>query len=260
MVPPMPRIMTYNVHRCVGTDRQLDVERIAAVIADCCADIVCLQELDVRRARTGHVDQAHAIASLLGMNVDFYAAMQVEEELYGDAILTALPQRRLKGAALPTLGGVPGLEPRGALWLEVSLGQARLQVINTHLGLLPGEQHRQVKALAGPKWLGNPRCQDPTILIGDFNFTSVTGPYRYLAQHLRDAQRVAGLDRSVKTFPSAFPTIRIDHCFVSRGITIRRVHAPFHPLARLASDHLPLVFDFDLTTGEDPDAGEGLSR
>ena len=27
------RLMTYNVHRCVGTDRALDVERIAEVIA-----------------------------------------------------------------------------------------------------------------------------------------------------------------------------------------------------------------------------------
>jgi endonuclease/exonuclease/phosphatase family metal-dependent hydrolase len=155
---------------------------------------------------------------------------------------------------------VPGLEPRGALWLEVSLGQARLQVINTHLGLLPLEQHRQVKTLTGPKWLGDPRCQDPTILIGDFNFTSVTGPYRHLARQMRDAQRVAGLDRSVKTFPSAFPTIRIDHCFISPGITIRRVHAPFHPLARLASDHLPLVFDFDLVGGDDQDAAGDLSH
>ena len=27
---PMPRIVTYNVHRCVGNDRRLDVPRVAA--------------------------------------------------------------------------------------------------------------------------------------------------------------------------------------------------------------------------------------
>jgi endonuclease/exonuclease/phosphatase family metal-dependent hydrolase len=36
----MTRILTYNVHRCVGTDRRLDVGRIAAVIAVERPDIV----------------------------------------------------------------------------------------------------------------------------------------------------------------------------------------------------------------------------
>ncbi|HMO41894.1 MAG TPA: EEP domain-containing protein, partial [Phenylobacterium sp.] len=36
----MPRILTYNVHRCVGTDRRLDVGRVANVIAGLEPDIV----------------------------------------------------------------------------------------------------------------------------------------------------------------------------------------------------------------------------
>ena len=46
------RLMTYNVHRCVGVDRDLNVERVAAVIADARPDIVALQELDVGRMRS----------------------------------------------------------------------------------------------------------------------------------------------------------------------------------------------------------------
>ena len=79
----MPRLLTYNVHRCVGVDRQLDVGRIAAVIAEHAPDVVCLQELDVGRARTGHVDQAEAIADSLAMTFHFHAAMKVESEQYG---------------------------------------------------------------------------------------------------------------------------------------------------------------------------------
>ena len=82
----MPRILTYNVHRCVGTDRKLDVARIADVIATYEPDIVALQELDVGRLRTGLVDQAHEIAHRLEMSFHFHPAMAVEEELYGDAI------------------------------------------------------------------------------------------------------------------------------------------------------------------------------
>ena len=109
---PAPlRIMTYNVHRCVGADGRADPRRIAEVIAACGPDMVALQELDVGRLRTGGIDQAHAIAHLLGMSVHFNPALQVEEELYGDAILTALPMRLVKAGPLP---GSVGFEARGA--------------------------------------------------------------------------------------------------------------------------------------------------
>lgn len=51
------KILTYNVHSCIGGDRKLDPGRIASVIAEAEADIVALQEVDVLRRRTGGVDQ-----------------------------------------------------------------------------------------------------------------------------------------------------------------------------------------------------------
>lgn len=241
----MPRLLTYNVHRCVGVDRQLDVARIAAVIAEHEPDIVCLQELDVGRARTGGVDQAHAIAEHLSMGFHFHPAMQVEEELYGDAILTHRPERLIRAAALPTLNGMR-LEPRGALWSAIDFDGTEVHVFNTHLGLVPREQRMQAAALVGRDWLAHPERRGPTILAGDFNATSITRPYQTLTRHLADAQRSLGLKPSVKTFPSAFPAIRIDHCFVSPQVRVTGVRAPFSPLARMASDHLPLIMDFEL--------------
>jgi endonuclease/exonuclease/phosphatase family metal-dependent hydrolase len=141
------RLLTYNVHRCVGTDRKLDVERVAEVIAAENADVVALQELDVRRARTKGVDQAHRLAELLKMRSHFHPAMTVEEELYGDAILTALPETKIKADGLPLYPRIPGLEPRGAIWISVDVGGTPVQIINTHLGLVPQEQKRQAAAL-----------------------------------------------------------------------------------------------------------------
>lgn len=240
----MPRLLTYNVHRCLGVDRRLDVNRIADVIAEHEPDIVCLQELDVGRARTGGVDQAEAIAARLSMTSRFHPAMQVEKELYGDAILTPHPETLIRAAALPTVRGIRGLEPRGALWSRIEVGGATVNVVNTHLGLVPREQRLQALALAGADWLG--ACDGPTILAGDFNATSLTRPYRTLARRLEDAQRRLGLKPSVKTFPSSFPAIRIDHFFVSPEIRVTGVSAPFSPLARAASDHLPLIMDFEI--------------
>jgi endonuclease/exonuclease/phosphatase family metal-dependent hydrolase len=83
-------------------------------------------------------------------------------------------------------------------------------------------------------------------VAGDFNATSLTVPYRHVARRLRDAQKSPGLGRTVPTFPSGFPMLRIDHVFVSSGIRVTGVSAPFSPLARMASDHLPLIVDFEL--------------
>lgn len=243
----MPRLLTYNVHRCVGVDRRLDIDRIVAVIAEHEPDIVCLQELDVGRARTGGVDQARAIAEGLSMSFRFHPAMRVESEQYGDAILTPHPERLVRAGALPTVRGVPGLEPRGALWSEIDVGGTILNVINTHLGLVPREQRLQAAALAGKDWLE--AALGPTILTGDFNATSLTRPYQVLARRLADAQRLLGKRPTVKTFPSSFPAIRIDHFFVSPHIRPTSVAAPFSPLARMASDHLPLVLDFEIQPG-----------
>ena len=240
----MARIMTYNVHRCVGVDGRLDTQRIAEVIAQCRPDVVALQELDVGRARTGGVDQAHEIAEQLGMKFHFHPAFWVEEEAYGDAILTACPLRLCRAGPLPGLPRFKRVEPRGALWVKIDIGGVEVDVVNTHLGLVPHEQRAQASALGGEEWLGHPDCTDPAILLGDFNATPHHTAYRRLAARLNDAQLLCGRRRSLATYPSRMPMLRIDHVFVSRSIRITNVHTPKSGAARTASDHLPLVVDF----------------
>ena len=162
----MVRLLTYNVHRCVGTDRRLDVGRVAEVIAAQSPDIVALQEVDVGRARTGGVDQAHRLAQRLGMAFHFNAALRVEEEQFGDAILTALPERLVKAGPLPGHPRFPQLEPRGAIWVEITTSAGVLSVINTHLGLVPREQRLQAAALAGKAWVGAAAPGGPLVVVG----------------------------------------------------------------------------------------------
>jgi endonuclease/exonuclease/phosphatase family metal-dependent hydrolase len=241
----MPRILTYNVHSCRGVDGKLDVGRIAEVIAQSRPDIVALQEVDVGRKRSGKADQAHAIAQRLGMGFHFNAAVHVEEERYGDAILTALPVKLVKTGPLPCPPRLKRLEPRGALWVEITVEDGRtVQIVNTHLGLVPLEQRAQAQHLLGGEWLGHPQCADPMILLGDFNATPRYAAYKMLTGKLRDARRAAGVRGGALTFPSRFPMIRIDHMFISPSIEVRNMHAPDGALMKLASDHLPLVADF----------------
>jgi endonuclease/exonuclease/phosphatase family metal-dependent hydrolase len=241
--PDTFRIMTYNVHACRGLDRRWSPERIAEVIAACHPDIVALQELDVSRARSGGVDQAEMIARALGMDVQFFPALRVMEELYGDAILSRWPARLVKTGGLPGLPRMPGLEPRGALWSSIKIGSVDVQVINTHLGILARERLRQIATLLGPEWLGHPDCHDPVVLAGDFNAVPQSRGYRQIAARFADAQRAPCVARARATYPTRFPTLRIDHVFVSRSIEVLAAATVRTPLAGLASDHLPVLVD-----------------
>ncbi len=102
------RILTYNVHSCIGTDRKIDPGRVAAVIKEARVDIVALQEIDVRRHRTGGVDQAGMIASLLKMEAHFNPALTPADEQYGDALITDLPTKAIKAGPFAFIGRTAG--------------------------------------------------------------------------------------------------------------------------------------------------------
>ena len=178
----------------------------------------------------------------------FHPAFAMQAEQYGDAILTARPERLVKAGTLPGHPRIRRLEPRGALWVAIDLGDGReVQVINTHLGLVPREQQLQAAALAGKDWLGAAARRDPLILVGDFNATSRTLAHRTLAASLTDAHTLRRKgDRRVPTFPASMPVLRIDHVFVSAGIRVAGLRTASSALARAASDHLPLIMEFDL--------------
>lgn len=240
------------MRRCLGTDGRLAPGRIAEVIASCSPDVVALQELDVGRARSGGIDQAHAIARELGMrHVHFHPALQVMEEKYGDAILTTRPSGLVKAEALPETSRGPFREPRGALWASVQIGGHQVQVINTHLGLRGPERLLQIDALLGPDWLGHPACREPVILLGDFNAPPRSRVYRRIAARLRDAQTLGDLQRPRPTFPARLPLLRLDHVFVSQTVNVIRVEVLRTPLARVASDHLPLLVEVRIIPAND---------
>ena len=245
------RLLTYNVHSCFGTDRKLDPARIAAVIGECEPDVIALQEVDVGRARSGGADQAHMIATHLNMQAQFHPALHLKDEKYGDAVLTALPTRLIKAAALPSSG-----EPRGALWVEIDLAHVKLQVIVTHLGLRGSERVRQATTLLGPGWLGGlEQKSSPVVLAGDLNATARSTTYRLLTRELKDAQLLAGA-KPRPTFPSRLPLLRIDHVLVGGGMKVTACKVHNSALARRASDHLPLLAELDIDFRADERKGD----
>ncbi len=256
--PSSLRVMTYNVHSCVGIDGRLSPRRIARVIARYRPDVVALQEVDVGRSRTNHDNQAEIIAQHLEMKYHFHPTIRIEEEAYGDCILSRLPMRLLKTGVLPTvgvtrdgagIGHLPSmtsrarcrpLEPRGALWVALEVGDTTVSFLNTHLGLRAKEKLLQIDALLGSDWIGANGRPEPLVVCGDFNAPPRSRVWRRCARRLRDAQVEASLHTPRSTWFGHYPIARIDHIFISPQIEVAYVDVGDDHLSRVASDHRPL--------------------
>jgi endonuclease/exonuclease/phosphatase family metal-dependent hydrolase len=235
------RLMTYNVHRCVGLDRRHSPERIAHVIVGADPDIVALQELDVSRPRTRHVDQPRQLADLLSMEFLFHPVVRVAYEQSGTAVLSRLPIQQVRSGPLPTLVGRTR-ENRGALWVSIRAGSTTLQVINTHLGLDRRERRLQAAELLGEHWLAHPSCSEPRVLCGDLNMTLRGAITCFDGVCVRARWREVG--PPPRTWPSFLPVVALDHIFFSPGVELESVHAVRGFRARVASDHLPVMATF----------------
>lgn len=240
------RVMTYNVHHCIGVDRRLSPERIADVIQQARADVVALQEVDVCRPKTRGVDQARVIAQRLEMAMHFNAAMHLAGEQYGDAVLSRFPMRLVQAGPLPQPRKRLWRELRGALWTAIQVNHHEVQLINTHLGLGPRERMAQTEALFSEMWLGNEACKPPLILCGDFNALPDSAVHRRCLRTLRDVHRCQAVRLPRKTFPTRYPMVSIDHLFLSAEFSVDHVEVLRTPLTRLASDHHPLIVELSL--------------
>ena len=170
----------------------------------------------------------------------------MEEEQYGNAVLSRYPIQLSKAAKLPNSVGTKGKEPRGALWVSIKTQDTYLHLFNTHLGLDKKERKLQVNALLGEEWINDPKCQSPVILCGDFNTWSCSSVYRKIRCSLNDVQILKVNHKPKATWFSLFPFSRIDHIFVSPGIEVLDVIVPNTKLNRQASDHLPLIVDLKI--------------
>ena len=243
--PPL-RVATYNVRACVGMDGYRSESRIAQVIAELSADIVALQELDLSRRRSAGVDQAGLIAEQLGWEKFFSPAMRVAEEQYGDAIISRLPMRLRQAQELPSVSSVLCRETRAAIWAEADTSEGTVQVINTHLGLGRRERRMQMQLLVGSEWLGRVTPAEPLILMGDMNSFPGSKAYRILANELHDARSFFTPPPALRTYPTAFPIAAVDHIFLNNKVRVEKIWVARSALARVASDHYPLVAEVRL--------------
>jgi endonuclease/exonuclease/phosphatase family metal-dependent hydrolase len=235
------RVATYNVHGCVGMDRQRSEGRIAEVIAQLSVDIVGLQELDLSRRRSAGVDQTGIIGEQLGWHSHFHPAMRWGDEHYGQAILSRYPLTFRRAAELPGTAPFFCRENRAAIGMDVETNLGTVHIINTHLGLGRRERLLQAQLFTSAEWHAAIAGEVPLILLGDFNSLPGSRSYRALTRYLRDARELVRAPGPTRTFPTWFPALAVDHIFVNAALQPLSVTVHRSAVARVASDHFPLV-------------------
>lgn len=236
--PARVRVLSYNIHHGEGTDGQVDLERIAAIIRAEKPDLVALQEVDRETSRTGRVDQPAELGRLTGMQARFERNIAFGGGEYGNAVLTRLPVVRHKNHHLPS--HYDG-EQRGALAVEVALadGGQKILFLATHLDYRPDDGERRASAEVIHR-LASEGANLPAIVAGDLNALPESD---VLADFQRSWKRTN--TEIIATYPAAMPTRQIDYILVRpaerwRVVETRVLDAPGE------SDHRPIMAVLEL--------------
>lgn len=214
-----------------------NLTRTAETIRATKADIVALQEVDVRWSeRSAFVDQADSLAKLLGMTVRFAPIYSIDRREFGVAILSRYPILSWRNHEITRLStqqpnAAPSKAP-GFLEAVIDVHGTKVRAFSTHLDYRadPAVRHKQ----AGEMLDIIRQSKMPTILAGDLN-APPSAPELQPLWILRDAAPAWG--GGAMTYPAQSPTKRIDYVLVSDDFTVTNARVE----ATDASDHRPVT-------------------
>jgi endonuclease/exonuclease/phosphatase family metal-dependent hydrolase len=229
-VNPAPSALTvasYNIHKAVGTDGRLAPERILDVLDEIAADVALLQEADTRFGIRTAVLPGRALARR-GWQPAPLGEQHHALGWHGNAVLVRRGVRLTHSHRIT----LPAIEPRGAVLADIVHGNHVLRLVGAHLDLSGLARARQMHAIidAVARAPGNP----PELLMGDFNEWRRGGAaLAALARHWREVPLGP-------SFPARLPLGRLDRAFAHHALQVADAGVYASPLARQASDHLPI--------------------
>jgi len=239
------RLITWNIHKGIGgLDGKYNIHRVIRTLEQCHPDIVNLQEVDDDAPRSSHHRQVDVLAEALAMPHRAYQPnVTLRRGAYGNAILSRFPVHTLKSLDL----SLRFKKRRGAQIVSVAIPVPHhlhqpLLLVNLHLGLIEFEQKIQLRRMLACDEVS---CLDqsvPLIVAGDMN--DVLGR---LGRQILEPLRFRSASNGRNTFPAFFPMRALDQIFYRGELSLRRCFISRGEEARKASDHLPLIADFEIT-------------
>ncbi|MBI4446169.1 MAG: endonuclease/exonuclease/phosphatase family protein [Acidobacteria bacterium] len=230
------KIVTYNVHKCRGLDSRTDAQRIGEVLRGIHADIIALQE--IFSSKHSNLAQAEYLASKLHLHLAFGRTRHLGRRRYGNAVLSRWPI--LNSEVLDI--SWRRREKRACLRADVDTPFGMVHVFNIHLGTSYFERRHQVRSLFALPQL-NQTLFGPRVLIGDFNDWTRGLATRMLAERFESLNMQLHVRRR-RSYPGFFPLLHLDHIYFEKPLHIEKAELVQTRLAKVASDHLPLVATF----------------
>ena len=220
------RVMTWNIHGTLGRNPRFDLLRVAELIRRWDPDIVCLQEVDSRRAFAGATNPFEYLTGAVGIYGIGAKTLTTRDGDYGQMLISRWPLRSHEIRDI----SFGEREPRRAIRAEVETPHGLLTVVATHLGLSIKERRRQAAMLTELS-----AGDAPAVVAGDFNDWFWPGSVRSVL-----SRGLSGRTR-FRTFPSVFPLLRLDriYCRPRAALTASFVDRSAYTL----SDHLPVIAD-----------------
>jgi endonuclease/exonuclease/phosphatase family metal-dependent hydrolase len=242
------RLLTYNIHKGIGgLDRRYDLTRIVETIRHYQPDIALLQEVDDGAKRSRHERQVDLLAEAVELP---HRAYQRNVRLrtvghYGNAVLSRFALEEPEDLDLT----IRFKKRRCALICRLHAHHAghtrSIAIANVHLGMAGFERQIQLNRLLRCDRLRGMHYNTPLIIAGDFN--DVWDNLGRRVMHPAGFELGSG---HVRTFPAAAPLRRLDRVFYRGAIKATAAFAGHTGVARRASDHLPLIVDFEFNHEE----------
>jgi endonuclease/exonuclease/phosphatase family metal-dependent hydrolase len=223
-------------------DGRVRPERIVKVLREVNADIIALQEVVGAHGKNRRGDQVKYIADALGFHFELGETRRHRGGAYGNLLLTRFPISNKFNYDI----SVRGYEKRGCLRADLMLDDTRsLHVFNIHMGTSFFERRHQARRLVDAEVLNDQGLNGTRLVLGDFNEWTRGLASRLLSAYFSSADVRAFLKRS-RTYPGVLPLMHLDHIYFDPELELRSLTLHRSRTALLASDHLPLVAEFDL--------------
>lgn len=231
------RLLSYNIRKARGADFRRAPSRILEVINQSEADIVLLQEADLRLGDRPTALPREVIAQETDLLVAPLAGMPESLGWHGNALLLSRDLYVSRSRRLH----LPGLEPRGAILTEIATPQGLITVIGVHLALLRPWRRRQITAILGQM---TEDTRKRSVIAGDFNEWST----RVGLEGLDASHKVHAPG---KTFPARRPLVALDRIALGSRLKLIEAGVVTSSIARTSSDHLPIWADILVSPADD---------
>lgn len=218
------KLLSFNIQHCRNfITKKIDIDSVVNLIKKTNADIVGLNEV------YGKYDNNEAqyiqIANKLGFYYYFGQTITWRGIPYGNALLSKFKLKNPETIMIPDpmVKDNNSFETRAIIKSEFE--DLDLTALVTHFGLNSSEQENALKTTLDT--LSN--IKNKYVFMGDLNMEPTNEKIKTIKNILIDTVPFNG-----PTFPSDFPTRKIDYIFISKDITL--IDAKI--IKKIVSDHL----------------------